>query len=112
MVSIKEFMELREAGYSVDQIREYSDFLENKPEAAPAPADPAQPAQPVPAAPAQGPLPAPQLSPDQVNDNRDILQTILSTIRGMNINRSDMPAPSERNAQDILAEIINPKEGK
>ena len=112
MVSIKEFMELREAGYSVDQIREYSDFLEKKPEAAPDPEAPAQPAQPVPAAPAQDPLPAPQLSPDQVNDNRDILQTILSTIRGMNINNSNMPAPSERNAQDILAEIINPKEGK
>ena len=28
MVSIKEFFELREAGYSVDQIKEYSSFIE------------------------------------------------------------------------------------
>ena len=28
MVSIKEFFELREAGYSVDQIKEYSSFME------------------------------------------------------------------------------------
>ena len=28
MVSIKEFFELREAGYTVDQIKEYSTFIE------------------------------------------------------------------------------------
>ena len=28
MVSIKEFFELREAGYSVEQIKEYSSFIE------------------------------------------------------------------------------------
>jgi len=105
MVSIKEFFELREAGYSVDQIREYSSFIESpeqkpdpKPESAPEPK------------PEQKPDPKPEPAPteDQLKDVKDTLSMLIGTIRGMNINQMGMPEGQERGAQEILAEIINP----
>ena len=125
MVSIKEFFELREAGYSVDQIKEYSSFIE-------APAkDPAPDPKPA-KDPAPDPKPEPKPDPveaaakagsaqlpkdpteEQLKDVNDTLKNLIGAIRGMNINQLQMPSGGERGAQEILAEIINPpgKEAK
>ena len=105
MVSIKEFFELREAGYSVDQIKEYSSFIE-----APAkdPAPEPKP-EPVEAAAKAGSAQLPKdPTEEQLKDVNDTLKNLIGAIRGMNINQLQMPASGERGAQEILAEIINP----
>ena len=113
MVSIKEFFELREAGYSVDQIKEYSSFIEApakdpapepKPESKPEPKP-----DPVEAVAKAGGAQLPKdPTEDQLKDVNDTLKNLIGAIRGMNINQLQMPASGERGAQDILAEIINP----
>ena len=111
MVSIKEFLELRVAGYSVDQIKEYSSFIEQpakdpapepKPEPEPKP-DPVEAA----AKAASAQLPK-DPTEEQLKDVNDTLKNLIGAIRGMNINQLQMPASGERGAQEILAEIINP----
>ena len=123
MVSIKEFFELREAGYSVDQIKEYSSFIEApakdpdpepKPEPKPKPKPEPKP-DPVEAAAKAGSAQLPKdPTEEQLKDVNDTLKNLIGAIRGMNINQLQMPADKEREAQDILAEIINPpgKEAK
>ena len=115
MVSIKEFFELREAGYSVDQIKEYSSFIE-APAKDPAPEPKPEPKpDPVEAAAKAGNAQLPKdPTEDQLKDVNDTLKNLIGAIRGMNINQLQMPASEERGAQEILAEIINPpgKEGK
>ena len=121
MVSIKDFFELREAGYSVDQIKEYSSFIEapeqkpdSKPEQKPDP-KPEQKPDPVEAAAKAGSAQLPKdPTEEQLKDVNDTLKNLIGAIRGMNINQLQMPASGERGAQDILAEIINPpgKEAK
>ena len=123
MVSIKEFFELREAGYSVDQIKEYSSFIEApakdpapepKPEAKPEP-KPEPKLDPVEAAAKAGSAQLPKdPTEEQLKDVNDTLKNLIGAIRGMNINQLQMPASGERGAQEILAEIINPpgKEAK
>ena len=109
MVSIKEFFELREAGYTVDQIKEYSSFME-QPEQ-----KPEQKPDPVEAAAKAGSAQLPKdPTEEQLRDVNDTLKNLIGAIRGMNINQLQMPASGERGAQDILAEIINPpgKEAK
>ena len=109
MVSIKEFFELREAGYSVDQIKEYSSFIE-APAKDPAPEPKPEPKpDPVEAAAKAGSAQLPKdPTEDQLKDVNDTLKNLIGAIRGMNINQLQMPARGERGAQDILAEIINP----
>ena len=117
MVSIKEFFELREAGYSVDQIKEYSSFIEApakdpapdpKPEPKPEPKSEPKP-DPVEAAAKAGSAQLPKdPTEEQLKDVNDTLKNLIGAIRGMNINQLQMPASGERGAQDILAEIINP----
>ena len=109
MVSIKEFFELREAGYSVDQIKEYSSFIE-QPAKDPAPEPKPEPKpDPVEAAAKAGAAQLPKdPTEDQLRDVNDTLKNLIGAIRGMNINQLQMPASGERGAQDILAEIINP----
>ena len=119
MVSIKEFFELREAGYSVDQIKEYSSFIEApakdpapdpKPEPKPDPKPEPKP-DPVEAAAKAGSAQLPKdPTEDQLKDVNDTLKNLIGAIRGMNINQLQMPASGERGAQEILAEIINPPE--
>ena len=115
MVSIKEFVELREAGYSVDQIKEYSSFIE-APAKDPAPEPKPEPKpDPVEAAAKAGSAQLPKdPTEEQLRDVNDTLKNLIGAIRGMNINQLQMPASGERGAQDILAEIINPpgKEAK
>ena len=119
MVSIKEFFELREAGYSVDQIKEYSSFIE-APAKDPAPDPKPEPKpepkpDPVEAAAKAGSAQLPKdPTEDQLKDVNDTLKSLIGAIRGMNINQLQMPTGGERGAQDILAEIINPpgKEAK
>ena len=115
MVSIKEFFELREAGYTVDQIKEYSSFIE-APAKDPAPEPKPEPKpDPVEAAAKAGSAQLPKdPTEDQLKDVNDTLKSLIGAIRGMNINQLQMPASGERGAQDILAEIINPpgKEAK
>lgn len=121
MVSIKEFFELREAGYSVDQIKEYSSFIEAPakdpaPEPKPEPKPEPEPKpDPVEAAAKAGSAQLPKdPTEEQLKDVNDTLKNLIGAIRGMNINQLQMPASGERGAQDILAEIINPpgKEAK
>ena len=109
MVSIKEFFELREAGYSVDQIKEYSSFIE-APAKDPAPEPKPEPKpDPVEAAAKAGSAQLPKdPTEEQLRDVNDTLKNLIGAIRGMNINQLQMPASGERGAQDILAEIINP----
>ena len=113
MVSIKEFFALREAGYSVDQIKEYSSFIE-APAKDPAPEPKPEPKQdpkpdPVEAAAKAGSAQLPKdPTEDQLKDVNETLKGLIGVIRGMNINQLQMPASGERGAQDILAEIINP----
>ena len=113
MVSIKEFFELREAGYSVDQIKEYSSFIE-APAKDPAPDPKPEPKpepkpDPVEAAAKAGSAQLPKdPTEEQLRDVNDTLKNLIGAIRGMNINQLQMPASGERGAQDILAEIINP----
>ena len=83
MVSIKEFFELREAGYTVEQIKEYSSFIE---------------------------APEPEQKPEQKPE--ELLQQILNAVRQSNVNNSNMPEQQTRTANEILAEIINPKKGR
>ena len=115
MVSIKEFFELREAGYSVDQIKEYSSFIE-APAKDPAPEPKPEPKpDPVEAAAKAGSAQLPKdPTEEQLKDVNDTLKNLIGAIRGMNINQLQMPAGTERNEHDILAEIINPpgKEAK
>ena len=115
MVSIKEFFELREAGYSVDQIKEYSSFIE-APAKDPAPEPKPDPKpDPVEAAAKAGSAQLPKdPTEEQLKDVNDTLKNLIGAIRGMNINQLQMPDSKERGAQDILAEIINPpgKEAK
>ena len=122
MVSIKEFFELREAGYSVDQIKEYSSFIdqpakdpapEPKPDPKPEPKPEPKP-DPVEAAAKAGSAQLPKDPTEQLKDVNDTLKNLIGAIRGMNINQLQMPASGERGAQEILAEIINPpgKEAK
>lgn len=115
MVSIKEFIELREAGYTVDQIKEYSSYLE-APEKQPEPEPEKQPE------PEQKKEKTPEQiiadaldarkpadpSPDQVKEIKDTLAMLVGAVRGMNINQLAMPDSPERTEHDILAEIINP----
>lgn len=115
MVSIKEFFELREAGYTVEQIKEYSSFREQpeqKPEQTPEQKPEQKPEQqpdPVEAAAKAGSAQLPKdPTEDQLKDVNDTLKNLIGIIRGMNINQLQMPAGEERGAQDILAEIINP----
>ena len=96
-IDIQTFLDLREAGYSVAQIKEYAASLTPAPAPAPAPA-------PVPA---PQPAPAPQTDPPLTPDNTDLLQAILNAVQNRNINSSNLPDNS-RNADQILAEIINP----
>ena len=113
MVSIKEFFELREAGYSVDQIKEYSSFIE-APAKDPAPDPKPEPTpepkpDPVEAAAKAGSAQLPKdPTEEQLKDVNDTLKNLIGAIRGMNINQLQMPASGERGAQEILAEIINP----
>ena len=109
MVSIKEFFELREAGYSVDQIKEYSSFIE-APAKDPAPEPKPEPKpDPVEAAAKAGSAQLPKdPTEEQLRDVNDTLKNLIGAIRGMNINQLQMPASGERGAQEILAEIINP----
>ena len=113
MVSIKEFFELREAGYSVDQIKEYSSFIEAQakdpaPEPKPEPKPELKP-DPVEAAAKAGSAQLPKdPTEEQLKDVNDTLKNLIGAIRGMNINQLQMPASGERGAQEILAEIINP----
>ena len=113
MVSIKEFFELREAGYTVEQIKEYSSFIE-QPAKDPAPEQkpeqqPEQKPDPVEAAAKAGSAQLPKdPTEDQLKDVNETLKNLIGAIRGMNINQLQMPAGGERGAQDILAEIINP----
>ena len=103
MVSIKEFFELREAGYSVDQIKEYSSFAEaQQPEQKPEPAPEQILADAVRPDPPQDP------TQEQVKEIKDTLSMLLGAVRGMNINQLQMPAGGDRTEHDILAEIINP----
>lgn len=119
MVSIKEFFELREAGYSVDQIKEYSSFIEAPakdpaPEPKPDPKPEPKP-DPVEAAAKAGSAQLPKdPTEEQLKDVNDTLKNLIGAIRGMNINQLQMPEGQERGAQQILAEIINPpgKEAK
>ena len=119
MVSIKEFFELREAGYSVDQIKEYSSFIEAPakdpaPEPKPEPKPESKP-DPVEAAAKAGSAQLPKdPTEEQLKDVNDTLKNLIGAIRGMNINQLQMPASGERGEQEILAEIINPpgKEAK
>ena len=119
MVSIKEFFELREAGYSVDQIKEYRSLIE-APAKDPAPAPKPEPKpepkpDPVEAAAKAGSAQLPKdPTEEQLKDVNDTLKNLIGAIRGMNINQLQMPTSGERGAQDILAEIINPpgKEAK
>ena len=115
MVSIKEFFELREAGYSVDQIKEYSSFIE-APAKDPAPEPKPEPnPDPVEAAATAGSAQLPKdPTEEQLRDVNNTLKNLIGAIRGMNINQLQMPAGGERGAQEILAEIINPpgKEAK
>ena len=119
MVSIKEFFELREAGYSVDQIKEYSSFAEaqqseQKPEPAPEPKqEPKQEQKPQKTAEqilADAVRPEAPKDPtqEQVQEIKDTLSMLLGAVRGMNINQLQMPAGGDRTEHDILAEIINP----
>ena len=117
MVSIKEFFELREAGYTVDQIKEYSSFIEQPakdpaPEPKPDPKPEQKPEQkpdPVEAAAKAGSAQLPKdPTEEQLKDVNDTLKNLIGAIRGMNINQLQMPASGERGAQEILAEIINP----
>ena len=87
MVSIKEFFELREAGYSVDQIKEYSSFIE---------------------APEQKPEQKPDPTAERLKEVQDSLSMLIGAIRGMNINGMGMPEQHDRGVNEILAEIINP----
>ena len=123
MVSIKEFFELREAGYTVDQIKEYSSFIEQPakdpaPEPKPDPKPEQKPEQkpdPVEAAAKAGSAQLPKdPTEEQLKDVNDTLKNLIGAIRGMNINQLQMPASGERGEQEILAEIINPpgKEAK
>ena len=113
MVSIKEFFELREAGYSVDQIKEYSSFIEQPakdpgPEPKPEPQPEPKPDR-VEAAAKAGSAQLPKdPTEEQLKDVNDTLKNLIGAIRGMNINQLQMPASGERGAQEILAEIINP----
>ena len=117
MVSIKEFFELREAGYTVEQIKEYSSFIEQpakdpapepKPEPNPEPKPEPKP-DPVEAAARAGGARLPKdPTEDQLKDVNDTLKNLIGAIRGMNINQLQMPAGEERGAQEILAEIVNP----
>ena len=115
MVSIKEFFELREAGYTVEQIKEYSSFIE-APAKDPAPEPKPEPKpDPVEAAAKAGSAQLPKdPTEEQLKDVNDTLKNLIGAIRGMNINQLQMPAGGERGAQEILAEIINPpgKEAK
>ena len=114
MVSIKEFFELREAGYTVEQIKEYSSFIE-QPAKDPAPEPKPEPKpDPVEAAAKAGSAQLPKdPTEEQLKDVNDTLKNLIGAIRGMNINQLQMPASGDRGAQEILAEIINPpgKEG-
>ena len=113
MVSIKEFFELREAGYTVEQIKEYSAFIEQPakdpaPEPKPDPKPEPKP-DPVEAAARAGGAQLPKdPTEDQLKDVNDTLKNLIGAIRGMNINQLQMPASGERGAQEILAEIVNP----
>ena len=109
MVSIKEFFELREAGYTVEQIKEYSSFIE-QPAQDPAPEPKPEPKpDPVEAAARAGGAQLPKdPTEDQLKDVNDTLKNLIGAIRGMNINQLQMPASGERGAQEILAEIVNP----
>ena len=111
MVSIKEFFELREAGYTVDQIKEYSSFIEapaKDPVPDPEPKPEPKP-DPVEAAAKAGSAQLPKdPTEEQLRDVNDTLKNLIGAIRGMNINQLQMPAGGERGAQEILAEIINP----
>ena len=109
MVSIKEFFELREAGYSVDQIKEYSSFIEQPAKDPAQDPKPEQKPDPVEAAAKAGNAQLPKdPTEEQLKDVNDTLKNLIGAIRGMNINQLQMPAGGERGAQDILAEIINP----
>ena len=109
MVSIKEFLELREAGYTVDQIKEYSSFIEQPAKDPAQDPKPEQKPDPVEAAAKAGNAQLPKdPTEEQLKDVNDTLKNLIGAIRGMNINQLQMPAGGERGAQDILAEIINP----
>ena len=79
MLDITLFVELRNAGYSVEDIRAYDESLSPAPAPAPAPAP-----------------------------GNDLLQTILDAIQNQNINRQQMQQ-DEVTADQVLANIINPK---
>ena len=88
MISIELYMELKQAGYSAEEIKAYSNGIptENKPEQK-----------------------TEEVKPEQnYPNNVDILNEILNAVRTNNINNSNMPN-NERTVDDILAEIINPK---
>lgn len=111
MVSIKEFFELREAGYTVDQIKEYSSFIEapeQKPEQKPDQKPEQKPEQKPDPKPEQKPDPKQDPTSEQLKDVKDTLSMLLGAFRSMNINNKAMPDEAGRSTNDILAEIINP----
>ena len=106
MISIELYMELKQAGYSAEEIKAYSNGIptENKPEQKTEEAKPEQKIEE--AKPEQK---TEEVKPEQnYPNNVDILNEILNAVRTNNINNSNMPN-NERTVDDILAEIINPK---
>lgn len=109
-LDIATYLELRNAGYTAAEINAYAADLpapapDQGPEPAPAPVPEPVPA-PVPE-PAPAPVPAPVQAPS--TDNTDLLQSIWQAIQGMYVNNSKMPEVPIRTADDVMAEIINPK---
>ena len=101
-VDIATYMELRNAGYTAEEINAYAaDLPAPAPDQGPSPAPVPEPAP----APVPEPVPAPVTAP--VPDNTDLLQAILQAVQGQNVNRTQLPT-EERTTETILAEIINP----
>ena len=108
MVDIATFLELRAAGYSVEDIRAYSGEQPTGQHEAREPKaeeQPAQDYQPKHAAQEQKAAHTLEPVPEEAFDN--LVNALVKRLQGANLGAATIPT-QERDANQILAEIINP----
>lgn len=104
-ISIADYIELRKAGYTAEEINEYSENIGTDPAPTPAPAPDPKPADPTPA-------PNPEQKPadpvdNSENETQQMLREMLGMMRKGAFNRDFNPTP-ETDTAEIMASILSP----
>lgn len=114
-IPIAQFIELKNYGYTIDEIREFEGTPSDPVQTGGGSADRAHgvqpPGEPIPEpAPDPTPEPAPDPTPEpaQENETQQLLREMLGIIRRNNINGLNSAVPGDVDPAEIVATILNP----